>query len=109
MMGSDLLSSFFFLLATICMLGIVFAILLAVGHRRNKAFRNATPEERAAIFSREPRVRDIVLLSDGVRVTLTECMDDGASFLSQTVNEYGKRPELRTVTRAEIEKIEYYS
>ena len=109
MNSSSILTNLMFLVATAAMLGIVFLILLAVGHKRNKAFRRATPQERAALFAREPRARDIVLLTDGARVTLTEAVDGGESFLAQTLPDYGKLPEQRTVTRTEIVKIEYYS
>lgn len=91
---------------TIFVLGIIFFFLWLIGRKKNKEFA-LNPE--AEFSKHQLGERDIVLLADGRRVTITEVVDGGASFLAETLPDYGKRGETLTFRAEEIVKIEYYA
>lgn len=104
-MSLDVKTYLNYILITIALLGLIFVLLWLVGYKKNKEFKTLGA---AAFANHKLAAHDIVLLTDGRRVTLTEALDDGVRFHAETLADYGKRPERLTITTEEIVKIEYY-
>ena len=96
-----------FILLTAALLALIFVILYLVGRKKNREFQ----EHREEILSlHKIGPRDIVLLKDGRRVTITEPIDDGTAFSAETIpDSIFKRADKLTVQADEIEKSEYYA
>ncbi|WP_312641810.1 hypothetical protein [Hydrogenoanaerobacterium sp.] len=105
-MSETIIQNIQFLLITAALLAIIFLLLWLVGRKKNKEFLENKDE---ILANHKVGVRDIVLLPDGRRVTITDIIDDGASFTAETLVAFGKKPDKLTLTKDDIIKIEYYA
>jgi len=94
-----------FLIITMALLAIILLILWLVGRKKNIEFKENKDE---ILAKHQLSARDIVLLADGKRVTITDVIDDGAEFTAETLVAFGRRPDKVTFKKDDVVKIEYY-
>ena len=104
-MSEDMLIYLNYIIVTMALLALIFLILWLVGRKKNKEFKELG---NAAFENYKLGEHDIVLLKDGRRVTISEAIDDGESFTTKTLPDYGKRTEQINIKKDDIVKIEYY-